>query len=1257
MRVSRDDRVIYANRAMAGYLRVRKATLVGTPVEAVAKRATGELAACFLPGQKAVPGGLPAADASGRIFEVKSYTEGGVRDILLDEITPGQAAELSASIAGSGPPASEPGACLVAVLHARLHSSLDGLLPNEARFLANAFCDEAAEALTACGGEAAPLFGPVVSAVFGAPVRYADNALRAVRGASEVLRRCADLRARFHESGRPMPPVSCGIGWGVAHVGTFGTGNAWGFAAMGPPRERAETLCRLARPGETLVPEALLKDVLERLPPGWESLEAESQDGPDLSDLRWQGDEIVPLAEDLRKKVWLVGPGVTENIDRTEFYFEYLWALKDGHATVPILRVVRPSEVGDPLAEDFRPASAPPPEQRLGKYTIAGEIGSGGMGKVYRARDLHGNTVAIKVLHSAETATPAELRRFRREAEVMARLAHRNICRVHEMSEFEGMHFLVMEYVDGLPLSDVLSGLRLLPGEPPDTIAEAIKAVREPAPGRDPASRKGSSNRRVLRGLPERAVLDMAVRVCDAVQFAHDHGVLHRDLKPGNILLRQDGEPLVADFGLAKDSFGDGGHSITVSGHVLGTLSNMAPEQAISSKLVDARADVYSLGTVLYEALSGTRHFRTTGNLVADVQALQTHVPRPLRTLNPSVSKDLEVAVHKCLRADPGERYRSVSALRADLERIRRGDPIKARPLTPFLLARRMIVRHRAVAAVATLATALIVGLAALAFHHLESQNHALKLAQKETRARAAEADLAREKAEQAAREARYERDRAVNAESRARAATEDARNQRDLAEAKNKELEQAYKDLKSSSGKTGELVGEIQKWKAALAAADKKIADLESATPAPTPAAEPTPPPQRPAADAIGKARRAGKVDAISEMAARESEIKLSRQEINQFRNKPDEVWKRISDVLAYISAGLALDPADTRLWMMKARHHIMGLEMEDARKALRLAAQAAAERERLGLPPQEDPATRQILSDICDEILDRPHGNAVQATLSRLTRSEDARDRHVSDVLSWLSGQMSGVPLLDGRRVTENRRTPTRSDQEIFHNFLVANGAFAGASALERVEGRGSYSVTLGGIDEWRDFRPLAAILQHHPVASIKVEDARMIDWPTWPELGAPVLDLSGSPIAEPGPRLPKPATAVGEINLSGTNFSNLDPFVRDFPNLKKLDISRTQITDLAPLQACRNLEEIRAEGTAISGGVRALPRSLKRLAWDPLLSPPAVIEEFRSSPQWLVFEIPPGIELSQKEFFRQRDQEARRKAEEAPGKAGTR
>ena len=285
---------------------------------------------------------------------------------------------------------------------------------------------------------------------------------------------------------------------------------------------------------------------------------------------------------------------------------------------------------------------------RLGKYRILSVIGHGGMGRVWRAQDVYGNIVAIKTLNAPQAETPESVKRFRREAEVMTRLQHRNICRILEMNEHEGSHYIVMEFVDGLSLADILySGVKSTAGmEDISSLIQAARAAKESTHGNQesvPQAKKKpepQAQRTETLRLPTEQALAIFAKVCAAVEFAHTHGVLHRDLKPGNILLRGDGEPLVGDFGLAKMSGSDAGNSLSLSGNVLGTVENMAPEQAASSKSVDARADVYSLGTILFQMVTGNRHFKTTGTLLVDIQTLQSHEPPRPRSLNPQIDPD-----------------------------------------------------------------------------------------------------------------------------------------------------------------------------------------------------------------------------------------------------------------------------------------------------------------------------------------------------------------------------------------------------------------------------------------------------------------------------------------------------------------------------------------------------------------------------------------------------------------------------------------
>ena len=323
------------------------------------------------------------------------------------------------------------------------------------------------------------------------------------------------------------------------------------------------------------------------------------------------------------------------------------------------------------------PVLAPPGEkaasgvQLFGEYEVLEKVAHGGMGVVYKARHVPLNrVVALKMILGGQFAGPAQVARFRREAEAAARLLHPNIVPIYGVGEHAGWHYLTMPFLEGGNL--------------------ARAAARE-------------------RFSPASAAAVMAT-VAAAVDHAHRNGVLHRDLKPNNILLDDAGAPHVTDFGLARLLEED--ECLTRTAAVMGTPAYMAPEQACAKAAAQRpAADVYSLGAILYELLTGRPPFAEATPVETLRRAIQEPPPRP-RGLDRRIDKDLETICLKCLEKDPAHRYASAAALAEDLERWRRREPVAARPAGRLLRTRRWARRNPAIAVLlVALSVALVAAL------------------------------------------------------------------------------------------------------------------------------------------------------------------------------------------------------------------------------------------------------------------------------------------------------------------------------------------------------------------------------------------------------------------------------------------------------------------------------------------------------------------------------------------------------------------
>src|SRR6266478_2999723 len=311
---------------------------------------------------------------------------------------------------------------------------------------------------------------------------------------------------------------------------------------------------------------------------------------------------------------------------------------------------------------------------RLGDYEILDEIGRGGMGVIYLARQRHPNrTVAVKRVLNYHADSHETLMRFRREADAAASLDHPNVLPIYEVSESEdGLPFFSMKFATGGSLQHAASSLRNKP----------------------------------------RNSVELIAKVARAVEYAHGRGILHRDLKPGNILLDDRGEPLVSDFGLAK--WLDANTDLTKSLTTFGTAGYIAPEQAEGpSAHLTSSADVYSLGAILFELLAGRLPFLGDNPLSVIRQASEKSAPK-LRSLASSLDRDLETICARCLERDPKARYQSAGDLATDLERWLDGRPIVARPvLAPARLWR---WSRRNPKLIATAAACLLAGAALIWF-------------------------------------------------------------------------------------------------------------------------------------------------------------------------------------------------------------------------------------------------------------------------------------------------------------------------------------------------------------------------------------------------------------------------------------------------------------------------------------------------------------------------------------------------------------
>jgi len=376
---------------------------------------------------------------------------------------------------------------------------------------------------------------------------------------------------------------------------------------------------------------------------------------------------------------------------------EPLSRLFEIHGALSIPPELRPAaEIDSQTGVTSGPRSEVASAPRIPGYEVQSVLGRGGMGIVYLARHRAlDRKVALKVLHEGRQNEPEHRARFEREAAAVAKCQHPNLVQIHEIGEYDGQSYLVLEYVQGQTLARSLAGV--------------------PQPPREAA-----------------ALVETLAR---AIDHAHTRGVIHRDLKPANVLITADGQPKVTDFGLAKI---DEGTTRTEVGAIMGTLAYMAPEQALGGTAkVGPRADIHALGAILYESLTGRPPFRAESPELVFHQLIHSDVAAPSRSQS-GVPRDLEAICLKCLEKSPARRYASALELAEDLRRFQRGDPIRARRIGALRRFAKWTHRHPLQMTATTMAIAAGLAFVILTYRH----SLALEAEVKRTQAQAALARL-----------------------------------------------------------------------------------------------------------------------------------------------------------------------------------------------------------------------------------------------------------------------------------------------------------------------------------------------------------------------------------------------------------------------------------------------------------------------------------------------------------------------------------
>ena len=725
LRIGKDAKISYINTEFAKYFGLSSSALVGQTVEVLSKLPHPELTAKILKAVHSVEreGQVfdEARDEDLRTYSLNVLQKEGIKDVVLKDISeeaklknyvnqyvsPHLLADLSPEELSTF---KYPERRFMSVSFTDLRgftAMSEKLSPEEVREVINAYLEEVIRAVDDNGDTVDKIVGDELMALYGAPRHYDNHAMRAIKTCWEQMLNLQETRNLFRAQGKEIPECGIGINTGEMVLGNIGGGSRQDYTVLGAAVNLGARLCSHAAPSQILCSQMTLDAALKQLPASWDSIALEEEVDEPLRD-----------GTMLRGKCRVVRVGENVALDprKAEYKFIQLPAIKvkGVDELVKIYSVSGQRKKGlTGLRHDVVQKESY--LRIFGEFRLVRELGRGGMGQVYLGKDSFGNSLAIKMLLAGNGASESQLTRFAREAKIMAQLNHRNICRIIKVGEVDRTKFIAMEYVDGPCLSDLIGekGLDL----------EKLYAHQT----KHSSSTSGKMHYSAKKAYKEKELiqftLNFFLELLTGLSYAHQHGVLHRDLKPGNVMCRREGDPVMMDFGLARFDSDKNETDVSVTGQMVGTIDYVAPEQAAGDKQVDFRADVYSAAAILYVMLTGRKHFETSGNILSDIHALKDHRPLLPSRHRSSLGDDLDVILIKALDPEPQQRYADPEELMGDIKATLEGRPIMARRENSLDKGWRLVKRHKALSSTIAASTLVI---SFLFFTHVVKMSQAL---------------------------------------------------------------------------------------------------------------------------------------------------------------------------------------------------------------------------------------------------------------------------------------------------------------------------------------------------------------------------------------------------------------------------------------------------------------------------------------------------------------------------------------------------